>query len=106
MRLRTAAASAALVLGAVAGASACSSPAAPDAGRPAAPTAPAPAEGLEGKIETGERAEGLPEMNEQSVAGPARCATTAAEIPADCALDLTFAEFTEGERADGPPTLP
>ncbi|MFH9609994.1 hypothetical protein [Streptomyces sp. NPDC017448] len=105
MRLRTAAASAALVLGAVTGASACSSPpAAPD--RPAAPTAEAPPKGVEGKIEAGERAPGAPESKEQSVAGPAKCATSAAEIPAECALAPAFADFTEGERADGPPSRP
>ncbi|KOU04222.1 MULTISPECIES: hypothetical protein [Streptomyces] len=109
MRLRTATASAALVLATVMGAAACSSSPTADAERPPAPTAPAPAEGLEGlegKIETGKRAAGEPELNEQSVAGPAKCATSAADIPEDCALDLTFAEFTEGERAEAPPTLP
>ncbi|MFI8195579.1 hypothetical protein ACIF6K_03435 [Streptomyces sp. NPDC085942] len=105
MRLRTAAASVALVLGAATGASACSSPQdAPD--RPAAPAAEAPPKGLEGKIEAGERATSAPELNEQRVSGPAKCATSAAEIPADCALALTFADVTEGERADGPPSLP
>ncbi|MDP9952154.1 MULTISPECIES: hypothetical protein [Streptomyces] len=112
MRLRTATASAALVLATVMGVAACSSSPTADAERPPAPTAPAPAEGLEGleglegKIETGKRAAGEPELNEQSVAGPAKCATSAADIPEDCALDLTFAEFTEGERAEAPPTLP
>ncbi|MFD3908917.1 hypothetical protein HXS80_10030 [Streptomyces sp. CB04723] len=106
MRLRTATASAAFVLATVMGAAACSSSPTADAERPPAPTAPAPAEGLEGKIETGKRAVGEPELNGQSVAGPAKCATSAADIPEDCALDLTFAEFTEGERAEAPPTLP
>ncbi|MFE9460535.1 hypothetical protein [Streptomyces californicus] len=109
MRLRTATASAALVLAAVMGTAACSSAPAADADRPSAPTAPAPAEGLEGlegKVETGKRAAGAPELNEQSAAGPAKCAKSAADIPEDCALDLTFAEFTEGERAEAPPTLP
>lgn len=107
MRLRTAAASAVLVLCTTAGAAACSSsPDAADVTRPAVPTAPAPVEGLAGNIETGKRQAGPPELNGQSVAGPAKCATSAAEIPAACALDLTFADFTEGERATEPPTLP
>lgn len=107
MRLRTAVASAALVLCATTGAVACSSsPDAADADRPAAPAAPAPEEGLAGNIEVGKRQAGPPELNGQSVAGPAKCATSVAEIPAECALDLSFADFTEGERAAGPPTLP
>ncbi|MFJ6613728.1 hypothetical protein ACIQPT_26010 [Streptomyces sp. NPDC091289] len=107
MRFRTAAASAALVLCATAGVAACSSSSdTADAERPAAPTVPAPEEGPLGKIETGKRQTGPPELNGQSAAGPAKCATTVAEIPAECALDLSFADFAEGERASGPPTLP
>ncbi len=108
MRLRTVAASAALVLCVTVGAAACSSsPDATDAEGPAAPaTVPAPAGGLEGKIETGKRQADGPELNGQSVAGPEKCATSAAEIPAECALDLPFADVAEGERAAEPPTLP
>ncbi|MET9769075.1 hypothetical protein [Streptomyces sp. NPDC006415] len=107
MRLRTAAASAVLVLCATVGAAACSSsPGTADAERPAAPTAPAPGDGLEGKIETGKRQAGGPELNGQSVAGPEKCATSAADIPAECALDLSFADVSEGERAAEPPVLP
>ncbi|MEV1044929.1 hypothetical protein [Streptomyces sp. NPDC049916] len=113
MRLRTAAASAALFLCAALGAVACSS--SPDTTRPAAPTAPtAPADGPAGSSRTGERRTAGPaelneqtaEVNEQSVADPEACATSAAEIPAACALDLTFADVSEGERATEPPTLP
>ncbi|MFD5201784.1 hypothetical protein ACFWM7_16885 [Streptomyces sp. NPDC058375] len=108
MRLRTVAASAALVLCATVGAAACSSsPDVTDADRPAAPaTAPAPGGGPEGKIETGKRQAGGPEVNGQSVAGPEKCATSAADIPAECALDLSFVELSEGERAAEPPVLP
>ncbi|MGW6580910.1 hypothetical protein ACWF76_16255 [Streptomyces globisporus] len=107
MRLRTAAASAALVLCATAGLAACSSsPDVVDAERPAAPTAPASVEGLAENMETGKRQAGSPELNEQSVAGPEKCARSAADIPAECAVDPSFAEVTEGERAAEPPTLP
>ncbi|MET8880154.1 hypothetical protein ACFYZ6_16405 [Streptomyces rubiginosohelvolus] len=107
MRLRTAAASAALVLCATAGLAACSSsPGTADAERPAAPTAPASVEGLAENIETGKLATEPPELNEQSVAGPEKCARSAADIPAECAVDPSFAEVTEGERAAEPPTLP
>ncbi|MEI5035398.1 hypothetical protein RB201_30200 [Streptomyces sp. S1A(2023)] len=107
MRLRTATASAALVLYAAAGAVACSSsPDAVDAERPTTRTEPASVEGLAESIETGKRQTGPPELNGQSVPGPEKCATSIAEIPADCVVDPSFAEFTEGERAAEPPTLP
>ncbi|MEU5370788.1 hypothetical protein ABZ362_17720 [Streptomyces sp. NPDC005951] len=107
MRLRTAAASAALVLCATVGLAACSSsPGTADAERPAAPTAPGSVEGLAENIDTGKLATEPPELNEQSVAGPEKCARSAADIPAECAVDTSFADVTEGERAVEPPTLP
>lgn len=107
MRLRTAAASATLVLCAAVGAAACSSsPDAVDAERPSTRTGPASVEGLAESVETGKRQAGPPELNGQSVPGPEKCATSIAEIPADCVVDPSFAEFTEGERAEEPPTLP
>ncbi|RPK91197.1 MULTISPECIES: hypothetical protein [Streptomyces] len=107
MRLRTAAASAALVLCAAAGAAACSSSSdAVDAERPTTRTGPASVEGLAESIETGERRTGPPELTGQSVPGPEKCATSVAEIPAECAIDPSFAGFTEGEQAAEPPSLP
>ncbi|CAM5738423.1 Serine hydroxymethyltransferase [Streptomyces badius] len=106
MRLRTAAASAVLVLCATAGLAACSSsPGTAEAdGRPA--TGPASVKELAENIEAGTLQTGPPELNEQSVAGPEKCARSAADIPAECAVDPSFAEVTEGERAAEPPTLP
>ncbi|MFD3979603.1 MULTISPECIES: hypothetical protein [Streptomyces] len=107
MRLRTAAASAALVLCAAAGAAACSSsPDAADAERTTSRTGPASVEGLAESVETGKRQAAPPELNGQSVPGPEKCATSVAEIPADCAVAPSFAESTEGERAAEPPILP
>ncbi|WP_063803657.1 hypothetical protein [Streptomyces silvensis] len=75
---------------------------------PAAPTKPASAE-VKGHIdietdepwsggpEMGEPRSGEPEMGEQDGAGPAKCATSAADIPDECALDLSFSESTDGE---------
>ncbi|WP_448315161.1 hypothetical protein [Streptomyces sp. CO7] len=73
MRLRTAAASAALVLCFTSAATACSSDEAAD---------------------------------KEAVVTPTECATTAAEIPGHCAVDMDTAEITEGEPADGSPTAP
>ncbi|MGW1291881.1 hypothetical protein [Streptomyces sp. NPDC002533] len=107
MRLRTAAASAALALCATAGLAACSSsPDTADAERSTTRTGPASVEGLAENMETGKRQTGAPELNGQSVAGPEKCARSAADIPAECAVDPSFAEVTEGERAAEPPTLP
>ncbi|MFD4986600.1 hypothetical protein [Streptomyces sp. NPDC058374] len=110
MRIRTVAASAALVLCATVSAAACSS--APEAGAgdtsrpaaPASPAAPTPAEDAPERAETGKREAGAPEMDGQEVVtSPEGCATSAAEIPAECALDPEFTETTEAEPADGAP---
>lgn len=104
MRFRTVAASAALVLSATAGAAACSSSSdAADTTRPAGPSAPkkpASAEDLKGRIETGKRQAGAPRAAGRDAT---ECATSAAEIPEKCALDVSFAETTDGEPAAGAP---
>lgn len=106
MRFRTVAVSAALVLCATAGVAACSSSDRPDATRPVGPAAsatPVPVDGMAGYIETGERRTGPPGTDGRSGAGPAACETSAAAIPAECALDLSFHDIAEGEPAPGPP---
>ncbi|MFH9292604.1 hypothetical protein [Streptomyces sp. NPDC017520] len=107
MRFRTVAVSAALVLCATAGTAACSSPSdAADGTRPAGPATsatPVPGDGMAGNIETGERRAGPPETDGRVGAGPAMCETSAAAIPAECALDLSFHDIAEGEQAAGPP---
>ncbi|MFI1222217.1 MULTISPECIES: hypothetical protein [unclassified Streptomyces] len=108
MRFRTGAVAAALVLCAATGLAACSSSsdtadATRPAGGPAVPTTAGPADDLTGHIETGKRQAGPPEMDGQHATGSAQCATSAAEIPAECALDLSFSGITEGERAAEPP---
>ncbi|MEU2759905.1 MULTISPECIES: hypothetical protein [unclassified Streptomyces] len=106
MRLRTAAASAALVLCATAGLAACSSPPdTVDAERPA-PTASGPESGPAENAETGRRQAAPPELSGLSVAESEKCARAAADIAAECALDPSFAAVTEGERAAEPPPLP
>ncbi|MFD0412498.1 hypothetical protein [Streptomyces sp. NPDC127108] len=104
MRVRTVAASAALVLCATAGAAACSSSSdASDSRRPAGPSTSekrASAEGMEGRIETGKRQAAGPKMEGRD---STECATSAAEIPAKCALDVSFSESTDGEPAAGAP---
>ncbi|WTA91039.1 hypothetical protein OG323_19540 [Streptomyces cyaneofuscatus] len=110
MRFRTVAASAALVLFAMTGAAACSSSsdAAETPQSPAGPAASvksAPVDGMEGmagRIETGKRA-GVPTLDGQSVVGPSECAVPVEEIPAECALDLSFDEMSVGESADAAP---
>ncbi|MEU3833465.1 hypothetical protein [Streptomyces microflavus] len=103
MRFRTVAASAALVLCAAAGATACSSsPDGSESTRPAGPassTEAVPLEGMAGKIETGKRQAGPPQMDGQSARDSSVCAASAEEIPAECALDLSFAESSVGEPA-------
>ncbi|MFE3664015.1 hypothetical protein ACFXOR_13770 [Streptomyces sp. NPDC059164] len=107
MRLRIAAASAALVLCATAGLAACSSPPdTVDAERPAAPTAPGPEAGPAENAETGRGQAAPPELSGLSVAESEKCARAAADIAAECALDPSFAAVTEGERAAEPPPLP
>ncbi len=107
MRLRTAAASAALVLCATAGLAACSSsPDTTEAERPAAPTGPASVKELAENIETGKLATEPPELNEQSVPGPEKCALLRRRHPRGVRRRPSFAEVTEGERAAEPPTLP
>ncbi|KAB2592916.1 hypothetical protein F5983_07495 [Streptomyces arboris] len=107
MRFRTAAASAALVLFAMTGAAACSSSSGaaetpqPPAG-PAASVKSAPVEGMAGRVETGKRA-GVPTLDGQSVVGPSECAVPVEEIPAECALDLSFDESSVGEPAADAP---
>ncbi|MFI5899277.1 hypothetical protein [Streptomyces cyaneofuscatus] len=107
MRFRTVAASAALVLFAMTGAAACSSSSGaaetpqPPAG-PAASVESAPVEGMAGRIETGKRA-GVPTLDGQSVVGPSECAVPVEEIPAECALDLSFDESSVGEPAADAP---
>jgi hypothetical protein len=106
MRFRTASATAALIVcTAVAGTACSSSDAAsttPPAG-PAATTKPASV-GETAHIETGRRQSGGPTMDggHDSV-GPAKCATSAAEIPEECALDPSFAKRTDGEPATESP---
>jgi len=103
MRLRTVAASAALVLCAATGAAACSSSSdSSESTRPAGPAASAetaPVEGMAGNIETGKRQAGPPQMDGQSAKDSSACAASAEEIPAECALDLSFAESSVGEPA-------
>ncbi|WP_030685615.1 hypothetical protein [Streptomyces sp. NRRL B-1347] len=107
MRFRTVAASAALVLCATTAATACSSSSdAKDTTRPAGPAAPekpTSAEGLKGHIETGKRQAGAPKIGGQDEADATECATSAAEIPEKCALDLSFSESTDGEPGAGSP---
>ncbi|MFH8685730.1 hypothetical protein ACH4EC_02600 [Streptomyces anulatus] len=107
MRFRTVAVSAALVLCATAGGAAWSSSSdTADATRPegpAASTTAVPVDGTAGHIETGERRAGPPETDGRVGAGSAECETSAAAIPAECALDLSFHDIAEGEPAAGPP---
>ncbi|MFH9267118.1 hypothetical protein ACH4KN_23135 [Streptomyces sp. NPDC017546] len=104
MRMRTAAVSAALVLCAMAGTAACSSsPDTSDATRPAGPATPVPVDGKAGYVETGERQGGPPGTDGRVGAGPAECETSAAAIPAECALDIPFHDIAEAEPAGGPP---
>ncbi|MEV0443759.1 hypothetical protein AB0I84_25800 [Streptomyces spectabilis] len=107
MRLRTVAASAALVLCATTVGTACSSSAdATDTTRPAGPAVPtksASAEDLKRHIETGERQTGEPRIGGQDASDITECATSAAEIPEKCALDPSFAESSEGEPGAGSP---
>lgn len=104
MRFRTVAVSAALVLCATAGAAACSSSPDPaDATPPAGPAKPVPVDGAAGYIETGERRSGPPGTDGRAGSGPTECETSAAAIPAGCALDLPFHDIAEGEPAEGPP---
>ncbi|MFH9688076.1 hypothetical protein ACH4LE_17405 [Streptomyces sp. NPDC017413] len=104
MRFRTVAVSAALVLCATAGAAACSSPSdTADVTRPATSATPVPVEGMAGSIETGERRAGPPETDGRVGVGLPVCETSAAVIPAECALDLSFHTIAEGEAAARPP---
>ncbi|MFJ9637049.1 hypothetical protein [Streptomyces sp. NPDC101178] len=107
MRFRTVAASAALALLAATGAAACSSPsgAAETSRRATAPASAesAPVEGIAGRVETGDRQKGGPTFDGQSVSRAYECAVAAGEIPAECALDLSFAESSDGEAAVGAP---
>ncbi|MFC9172676.1 hypothetical protein [Streptomyces sp. NPDC057107] len=104
MRLRTVAASAALVLCATAGAVGCSAPSdSPEGARPGASADPAPVEGMAGSIETGKRQAGPPQLEGQSATGSLECAGSVGEIPAECALDLSFERSSDGELAAGTP---
>ncbi|MFH8796055.1 hypothetical protein [Streptomyces sp. NPDC017941] len=106
MRLRSVAAAAALVLCATLAAAACSSSSdAADTTRrpgPAAPTKPAAVE-VKGHSGTVKRQSTAPRTNEQDPVGSAKCATSAADIPAECALDLSFGESSDGEPGPGAP---
>ncbi|MFJ8843421.1 hypothetical protein ACIRFF_11010 [Streptomyces cyaneofuscatus] len=73
----------------------------PPAG-PAASVKSAPVEGMAGRVETGKRA-GVPTLDGQSVVGPSECAVPVEEIPAECALDLSFDESSVGEPAANAP---
>ncbi|MEU6120815.1 hypothetical protein [Streptomyces sp. NPDC047123] len=111
MRVRTVAASAALVLCASTAAVACSSPDAADSKRPAGPSGsarpgPAEAEAPKGRVETGERQEhgpetGGPDTSKQAGKQAEKCEKSAAEIPEECALDLPYADITVGEARPG-----
>ncbi|WP_433400202.1 hypothetical protein [Streptomyces sp. CA-146814] len=107
MRFRTVAASAALALLAATGAAACSSPSgAAETSRPATTPASvksAPVEGMAGRVETGERQVGGPTVDGQSATGDSKCAVAVGEIPAECALDLSFSRSSDGEPAAGAP---
>ncbi|WP_405651090.1 hypothetical protein [Streptomyces sp. RK9] len=106
MRVRTVAASAALVLCATAGAAACSSSSdAADSGRrtgSSTPGKPAAADDFKGRVETGKAQAGGPRIEGRDVT---ECAVSAAEIPEKCALDVSFSESTEGEPAAGEPVM-
>ena len=60
-------------------------------------------------IELGEAQPGVPDIDGESGesgeagAGPTECETTAAEMPEECALDLSFSETSAGEPAAGEP---
>ncbi|ATY96746.1 hypothetical protein CVT27_15715 [Streptomyces cavourensis] len=103
MRFRTVAASAALVLCAVTGVAACSAlPGGSESSRPAVPgpsASPSPVDGMTGDIETGKRQAGPPLMEGQSGESATQCAGAVEEIPAECGLDLSFAESSDGEAA-------
>ncbi|MEW2391017.1 hypothetical protein AB0933_21925 [Streptomyces venezuelae] len=107
MRLRTVAASAALVLCTTAATAACSSSSdTADSTQPAgrtAPTKPASVDDMQGSIETGKRQAGPPATAGPDKANSAECATSAAEIPEECALDLSFSETTDGKPDTGAP---
>lgn len=106
MRFRTVAVTAALVLCATAGGAACSSsPDTADVTRPEGPAAsatPVPVDGPAGYTGTGGRRAGPPGTDGRGGADPA-CETSAAAIPEECALDLSFHDIAEGEPAPGPP---
>ncbi|MGA5043663.1 hypothetical protein [Streptomyces arboris] len=57
---------------------------------------------MAGRVETGKRA-GVPTLDGQSVVGPSECAVPVEEIPAACALDLSFDESSAGEPATDAP---
>ncbi|MFF3645390.1 hypothetical protein [Streptomyces sp. NPDC002564] len=111
MRVRTVAASAALVLCAATAAVACSSPDAADSKRPAGPSGsarpgPAEAEAPKGRVETGEREEhgpetGGPDTSKQAGKQAEKCEKSAAEIPEECALDLPYSDITVGKARPG-----
>ncbi|AXI72590.1 hypothetical protein DTW94_15900 [Streptomyces cavourensis] len=107
MRFRTVAASAALVLCAVTGVAACSAlPGGSESSRPAVPgpsASPSPVDGMTGDIETGKRQAGPPLMEGQSGESATQCAGVVEEIPAECGLDLSFAESSDGQAAPHAP---
>ncbi len=110
MRFRTVAASAALVLCATTATAGCSSSSdAADTPRPAGPTAPTQptsVDDVKGHIETGKRRAGTPATGVNGTVDAAECETSAAEIPEECALDLSFSETTDGRPGDGAPNTP
>ncbi|MFZ4272822.1 hypothetical protein ACOZFM_08920 [Streptomyces arboris] len=57
---------------------------------------------MAGRVETGKRA-GVPTLDGQSVVGPSECAVPVEEIPAECALDLSFDKSSVGEPAADAP---
>lgn len=110
MRLRAATATAVLILCATTGMTACSST--PDAGATKAPTGrtttnPAPADDVKGSITTGKRRAAAPTTTDGPKADSRpECATSAAEIPKECALDLSFSQSSEGQPTTGSPHTP
>ncbi|MFE3475291.1 hypothetical protein [Streptomyces sp. B27] len=58
---------------------------------------------MTGDIETGKSQAGPPLMEGQSGEGATQCAGAVEEVPAECALDLSFAESSDGEAAPHAP---
>ncbi|MGX9921146.1 hypothetical protein ACWIG4_14945 [Streptomyces sp. NPDC002248] len=109
MRFRAAAVSAAVVLSTATGIAVCSSSSAADSGRAdrqgvSVKTASHP--DAEGGAGTSAPLTGAPWENGGEELDPSACATSAAEIPPECAVDATFADMTEGDAMGEPPSAP